>query len=181
VTDEIEPFARFYRDHYLRLVLFLMHSGASLQEAEDAAQETMAGAFETWSGLRDPAAWVRVVAYRKHVASSVRTRRSLASWVRAGAPHEETELFTDQERLVINVLRQLPPSQREVMAWFYDGYRPVEIAAKVGKPATTVRSDLRHRRRLRPTTSRPGFTGRLELVDRQQCIPVTPALSTRLP
>jgi DNA-directed RNA polymerase specialized sigma24 family protein len=37
-------------------------------------------------------------------------------------------------------------SQRQVMAWTYDGYQPNEIAVVLGKPVTTVRSLLRHAR-----------------------------------
>jgi DNA-directed RNA polymerase specialized sigma24 family protein len=44
------------------------------------------------------------------------------------------------------LLRSLPAAQREVMAWTYDGYRPTEIAALLGKPPATVRSLLRDAR-----------------------------------
>ena len=43
MSDERKQFADFYRSHFGRLVLFLMHSGASLEEAQDAAQEAPEG------------------------------------------------------------------------------------------------------------------------------------------
>jgi RNA polymerase sigma-70 factor (ECF subfamily) len=41
------------------------------------------------------------------------------------------------------------------MAWTYDGYRPTEIAAVLGKPPATVRSALREARIALRRTYRP--------------------------
>jgi RNA polymerase sigma-70 factor (ECF subfamily) len=147
-----DGFEGFFRQTLDDLVLFLMRVGASWGEAEDAAQEAMALAYQNWHGLKRPTAWVRVVAWRIHVRSAVRAREALehlhkASWLNvAGAADSELKLFGDDERLVINALRRLPLTQRLVMAWSYDGYSPAEIAIILGKRPETVRSDLRHAR-----------------------------------
>jgi DNA-directed RNA polymerase specialized sigma24 family protein len=64
-------------------------------------------------------------------------------------------MLGEEECRVLSLLRQLPAAQREAMAWYYDGYPPREIAAIVGKPAATVRSELRlARARLRAELAR---------------------------
>ena len=49
--------------------------------------------------------------------------------------------------MVLEAIKRLPPAQRRVMAWSFDGYSPAEIAAILGEDALTVRSNLRHARR----------------------------------
>ena len=72
MNDRHDGFTDFYRNHCLRLVRFLMHSGATFEEAQDAAQDTMVAAFERWSTIRDPAAYVRTTALRTSLRSAVR-------------------------------------------------------------------------------------------------------------
>ena len=83
---------------------------------------------------------------------------------------EETEAWL-QEQQVIQVLRALPPRQRQVLALTIDGWSPAEIAEMLGIDAAAVRSNLmkarrsadEHRRRAGEeghvtdrTTTRPG-------------------------
>ena len=147
-------FEVFFRDSFVPITLFLIRSGAGRTEAEDAVQEAMALAYRSWSLIRVPEAWVRVVARRVFLASDVREcgprdrEADFSGWTTAEA--DDLSLFGDEERRVVSLLRGLPPAQREAMAWFYDGYHPHEIAAIVGKSAATVRSELRFaRQRLR--------------------------------
>jgi hypothetical protein len=49
--------------------------------------------------------------------------------------------------MVLKAIKRLPPAQRRVMAWYFDGYAPAEIAGILGEDAPTVRSNLRHARR----------------------------------
>ncbi len=49
-------------------------------------------------------------------------------------------------QMVLNAMSKLPARQRQVMAWYYDGYSAVEIAENLGMPVATVRSNLRHAR-----------------------------------
>jgi RNA polymerase sigma factor (sigma-70 family) len=66
----------------------------------------------------------------------------------AQLPVSEPDLavFSEEQQQVLHRLRRLPPAQRMVAALYYDGLTAEEIAATTGKPATTVRSHLRHAR-----------------------------------
>jgi RNA polymerase sigma-70 factor (ECF subfamily) len=47
---------------------------------------------------------------------------------------------------VIEQLGLLPPRQRQVMAWTFDGYTPAEIAEELGLSSATVRGSMRKAR-----------------------------------
>jgi RNA polymerase sigma factor (sigma-70 family) len=145
-----DDFDSFFRRAAPRVVLFLIKLGASRQQAEDAAQEAMLRAYQAWSTIRYPEAWVRVVASRVH-AAAVAGDRCVAGTVEANLSNliaADTDLLVDDEerRRVLELLRRLPPAQRLVMAWYVDGFGPKEIAAILQKNPDTVRSDLRHAR-----------------------------------
>jgi len=63
----------FYDTHYHRVVRFLMHNGACLQDAQDAVQEAFAESWALidsdpgrWLAVTSKEAWIRVVALRRH-------------------------------------------------------------------------------------------------------------------
>jgi DNA-directed RNA polymerase specialized sigma24 family protein len=142
-----------YDDFFLkeRVVLthFVRKLGATWEEANDAAQEAMVAALIRWGAITNPRAWVRIVAERKFVQQKVRHGRGeeLAArpgWGMAAVCMPSAENQEVQE--VLAMIGRLPPSQRRVMAWTYDGYQPGEIAKILGQDAATVRSNLRHAR-----------------------------------
>jgi RNA polymerase sigma-70 factor (ECF subfamily) len=150
-------FTLFYAD-LPRLVGFLVVQGAHPNLAADIAQDAMTEAYRQWDHLDAPLAWVRTVASRRWWDRSRRDRIEL--------PHEEIPepglLLSAEEAEEIThrhtflaLLHGLPPLQRQVMAWTYDGYRPTEIAAVLGKPPATVRSALREARIALRRTYRP--------------------------
>ena len=141
-------FTAFYRAETSGLVRFLIYLGAQLTDAADLAQDTMIDAFRQWSAIEQPRAWIRRVASRKYGRrlSSVELPieavdgrpllspgRDLAEWER----HQE----------ILRVLKLLPPRQRQVIAWTFDGYQPWEIAAELGISADAVRASLKLARR----------------------------------
>ncbi|NMO53422.1 sigma-70 family RNA polymerase sigma factor [Actinoplanes sp. TBRC 11911] len=142
-------FELFYLRELPRLVAFLATHGARVSMATDVAQETMMQAYRRWDDLEKPRAWIRTVASRTWWRQEQQQRQEI--------PHDQcpdshtlldvdaaTEIESRHE--VLSILKTLPIQQRQVMAWFYDGYQPNEIAAVLGKPVTTVRSLLRHAR-----------------------------------
>ncbi len=142
-------FTLFYTNDMPSLVGFLVVQGAHTTAAADLAQEAMTEAYRYWDVIDTPRAWVRTVATRKwwRLARREQTEQPhdelpepgrLLS-VEAAAEIEERHTF-------LTLLRSLPPAQREVMAWTYDGYGPTEIAALLGKNPATVRSVLRQAR-----------------------------------
>jgi DNA-directed RNA polymerase specialized sigma24 family protein len=142
-------YEEFFRNERAVLVRFVLKLGAIWEEANDAAQEAMIAALVRWDAITNPRAWVRVVAERKFVQQKVRLDRGeeLAArpgWGTVAIYTLSTENQEAQE--VLAMIGRLPISQRRVMAWTYDGYRPTEIADILGYDAATVRSNLRHAR-----------------------------------
>jgi RNA polymerase sigma-70 factor (ECF subfamily) len=123
--------------------------GASRTDAEEIAQDTMIAAWQKWQAIREPTAWVRTTATRKlwkinhqQLAATPLDEHS------APLPVSEPDLavFSEEQQQVLSLLRRLPQAQRTVAALYYDGLTAEEIAVATGKPATTVRSHLRHAR-----------------------------------
>ncbi|MCI4078843.1 sigma-70 family RNA polymerase sigma factor [Streptomyces sp. MMS21 TC-5] len=65
--------------------------------------------------------------------------------------------LSDQEREVYTALAELPSRQRQVMAWFYDGYTITEIADVLEIAKESVRQNLcRARATLKARLSQQG-------------------------
>jgi RNA polymerase sigma-70 factor (ECF subfamily) len=130
------------------MVVLLITMGASRADAEEIAQEAMIAAWQKWESIREPGAWVRTAAVRKLWK---RNQQPFALPLEENAVHlpaSESDLavFSEEQQEVLGLLRQLPEAQRTVAALYYDGLTTDEIAAITGKPASTVRSHLRHAR-----------------------------------
>jgi len=145
-----KSFDEFYQCELPRLIVFVRSMRATWEEAKDAAQDALEAAFVHWEELTNPRAWVRIVAERKFLRQRLRLQRGaelaqlsgwgVSAWYSPPAVHEETAM-------VLTAIGELPPAQRRVMAWSFDGYTPTEIAEILGEEAATVRSNLRHARR----------------------------------
>jgi RNA polymerase sigma factor (sigma-70 family) len=145
-------FDDFFRGQYRQTVRFVMRVGATPEEAEDAAQTAMAEVFRCWASLTNPAAWARTAAVRTYINTVSRDRvgrRLTERMVQESVLSSEVD-ETEQHQWVVQQLRGLPAAQLEAMAFAFDGYQPIEIAALTGKDAQTIRSNLREaRKRLR--------------------------------
>ncbi len=53
----------------------------------------------------------------------------------------------EERHEVLRLLNLLPPRQRQVMAWTYDGSSPADIAAELNISAEAVRTNLKRARR----------------------------------
>lgn len=155
---QVEEFSTFYRAHVERVVAFLRFQGASWVEAADATQESMIKAHQRWGSLNRPDAWVRTVATREFIRRRVNSREDPTELT----PEPVTVLLRDptadaaehatDELQIQHLLQQLPPRQRQVLAWTYDGYTPTEIAEQLSTsdhPVTpeAVRASLKLARR----------------------------------
>jgi RNA polymerase sigma factor (sigma-70 family) len=118
----------------------------ALQQAPDAAQETLIAVFRNLGHLRDPAAlhgWVRAIAVRE----AVRTARRHNVAGPAALPDlpgpQDIEFAAD----VHDVLARLSPEHRAVLILRdLEGFDEQEAAALLSLPAGTVKSRL-HRAR----------------------------------
>lgn len=163
-ADLLDPTAReldftlFYREHLTKLVGFLVVQGARPVLAADLAQEAMTEAYRQWDKIETPGAWVRTVASRKWWR---RLELELAEHP-SGNLTDEVLLSADESDEIesrhtfLSVIRELPIGQRQIMAWTYDGYEPIEIARLLNKDPATVRSTLRTARAALRRTYRPG-------------------------
>lgn len=144
----MEAFSQFYRSDRIPLEAFLMFLGAERNAASDIAQEAMCFAFESWDQIQHPKAWVRRVGSRilwRLWLSVEDPSELIPERVPWGRPTDFDHIDTEQE--FVRAVRSLPPRQRQVLAWTFEGFTPQEIAVELELPAATVRSNLKKARR----------------------------------
>jgi RNA polymerase sigma-70 factor (ECF subfamily) len=148
-TAQDAEFTLFYTGELARLVSFLVVQGARPAVAAEVAQDAMTEAYRHWDAIDSPRAWVRVVGsrtwWRRAESDRAEVPREVLPEHGAWLSQEASDDIENRHTF-LGLLRGLPQAQREVMAWTYDGYRPTEIAALLGKPPATVRSLLRDAR-----------------------------------
>ncbi len=144
-----EAFATFYQSFTPTLVAFLVWQGVPLQHALDVAQETMTDAYRSWETIRKPEAWARRVASRRwarQIAGSVEDSVDVVP--EPVLVREVSDLTNwEQRHHVLEVLKQLPSRQRQVLAWSLEDYAPAEIAEELQMTPEAVRASLHKARR----------------------------------
>ena len=143
-------FAAFYRRSAARLVTFLRWHGAPLADATELAQETLTRCFQRWDSITHPDAWCRMVAARLYIRRVAEVEDPVddveatlpSPLLRAAADIEEFENL----HTVLRLIDDLPPRQRQILAWTYDGASDAEIAAVLYMSREAVRSSRRKAR-----------------------------------
>jgi RNA polymerase sigma-70 factor (ECF subfamily) len=145
-----QEFACFYREHFGRLTIYLMCLGASAHLAAELAQDTMFLVHKRWAAIRFPRAYAWTVAGREFIRHAVDDDAEVPvaevpepSAVLARPGDAEAWL---QQRQIVEVLRALPPRQRQVMALSLDGWSPSEIAGLLDMDPPAVRASLKKAR-----------------------------------
>jgi RNA polymerase sigma factor (sigma-70 family) len=154
-------FPDFFRTEYKLLVRFALSLGASPDLAADVAQTAFERALGAWDTIHYPRAWLRRVTQNE----LTRLYRAAARETLTDSPPDRSgavsaavavELRT-QARDVTAVLAALPPVQRSVMAWYYDGFADAEIAGELGITTDAVRqARSKARRKLRQSFGEGG-------------------------
>lgn len=144
--------AEFFRVHYRSVVSYVMVHGADPHAAEDAAQAAMELLMTRFCEIRNRPGWVRRVA-RNHFLTAVQRRAQERAKALQGGHLADRSFDThgvsrdsEEGRRVLALLADLPASQRQVIELVIDGLAMDEIAEVLGKPAVTVRSNLRYAR-----------------------------------
>ena len=155
----VAEFVIFYAAEHDPLVKFLLRHGIKYHDAADAAQTAFVEALLQWENMRSPRAWLRRVA--------TRSVRRLREFPVEDIPVRDQPLLpnnieiNEQTRRVTSAIAQLPPLQRAVMAWTFDGFSPAEIAEELGCAQEAVRQNLhRAREALKRILRREGREGR---------------------
>jgi RNA polymerase sigma-70 factor (ECF subfamily) len=140
----------FYAGTVRRVTSYLHTVTGSRAEAEDAAQEAYARAWQRWdkvSGYGDPEGWVRTVAYRITVSAWRKTVTRAAAHRRHGAPDDTPDLSTDYIAIVA-ALRKISPVQRQAIVLYHlVGLSVDEVSREAGVSAGTVKARLSRGRR----------------------------------
>ncbi|MFC3740010.1 RNA polymerase sigma factor [Paractinoplanes deccanensis] len=149
-------FAAFYESHYRWLFVRMRAEGLGEQDAGDVAQEAMLRLYRQWSELdRHSEKALKVYAFTTakriridRARQAVRQRTGYAAMAPLVRTAED-DAYGSTEAL--DILRVLDEPSREVMSLLYDGLRICEIAEKLGRNPSTVRSQLQKAREiLRP-------------------------------
>src|SRR6202050_873062 len=112
-----DDFDAFYAGSVVRVTGYLYVLTGSRAEAEDAAQEAYARAWQRWdkvSGYGDPEAWVRTVAYRVSISTWRKAASMRAAHRRHGAPGDSNGLNPDYVAIV-TALRKVSEAQRQAI------------------------------------------------------------------
>jgi RNA polymerase sigma factor (sigma-70 family) len=136
-------FPEFFAAELKPLMRFARSLGADPELAADVAQTAFLRAFPVWDTLQYPRAWLRRVAQNELTELARKAGRETLTDSppeRAGAVSAAMAVeLRAQSRDVLTVLAALPPKQRQVMAWSYDGFSAAEIARELGDTPETVR------------------------------------------
>ncbi|WP_165495326.1 RNA polymerase sigma factor [Actinomadura roseirufa] len=151
--DVEEEFTAFFRQHYRGVVGLILLLGGSREEGEDAAQHAFADAYKKWRTLRTPSAWVRMAARNRFYKERSRDRglkqRAIALHTMTRSDDEADQDLTAQWvdlNWIEQILAELPPAQRRILSYIFEGLSTKQIAELLGKNEPNVRSHLRHAR-----------------------------------
>lgn len=147
VNAQAERLLDKYGNAVLRMAYSYLHN---MTDAEDIVQETMIRFLNAAPAFESPA---HEKAWLLRVAANLSKNRIAYNKIRQSDELNEEITAEEAEDLsfVWEAVKQLPPTQSEVVHLFYhEGYSTAEIAALLKRKEATVRSDLkRARERLR--------------------------------
>ena len=142
-------FDAFYALERTALIRFVMYLGcADADTAEDITHAAFTRAFAAWATIRFPTAWVRKVAQNEYFrycqAAARETPLDAASADGAQRVLSAAMALDHQTGLregLATAISELPPKQRQVMAWHWDGFSDGEIAIQLGDSEVAVRKN----------------------------------------
>jgi RNA polymerase sigma factor (sigma-70 family) len=139
VSSKPQPMEAVYRSSWLALTRLAYLLVGDRSEAEDIVQSVFTTAVTRWEVIDEPAAYLRRAVVNRANDAHRRTFRRAA--VAVGAPGSIDEPEVDE---MWRLVRALPAPQRAaVVLRFYEDLALADIASLLGRPASTVRSDLR--------------------------------------
>ncbi|MFF8955548.1 RNA polymerase sigma factor [Streptomyces sp. NPDC014894] len=138
--------AELHEAEYPGLVRFLLFSGASWTEAQDAAQDAFTQMCRPGVRISRPKSWLRTVAWRSWLRQQVRPEDPCGHLPEVRTAHWQSPAHAAElgaeERRVIELLLGLPAKQRAALAWNLDGFTTQESAGAMGITPEAVRQNL---------------------------------------
>jgi RNA polymerase sigma factor (sigma-70 family) len=143
-SDRAQAVAKLYEAHHHELTRYARWCGAD--DPENIASEAFDLLLESDRSIDKPLPWLRKVIHNLicNRARRIERDRKFAALIGSdpittpSAEHEAA--LREDQRSVINALKQLPLRQREVLVYrFYYGRSEAEIAADLGIAAGTVK------------------------------------------
>jgi RNA polymerase sigma factor (sigma-70 family) len=139
VSSEPQPLEAVYRSTWLALTRLAYLLVGERTEAEDIVQNVFTTAVTRWDSIEEPAAYLRRAVVNRANDTHRRSSRSPSTALPPIEWIDEAEVDEVWESV-----RTLPASQRAVIVLrFYEDLALGDIAELLGRPASTVRSDLR--------------------------------------
>jgi len=144
-------FIGLYDREHPNVVRFVMRCGASLSDADNAAEEAFLSAWELveqgkWAGIVNWRAWLRKVALDAYRRGGTRMRPAAISGTDLPARTSLHDALSPATRLVLEELCKLPPRAQAVIAFDLDGFPVPVIATHLGETDQDVRRLLRDAR-----------------------------------
>lgn len=144
-----EGFEDFFRDAWRELVRHAMIVGATKDEAEDAASQTLLEMLRRWPVQPHPLGYARRAVVNNYIKARTRGNQRIAQRLierghvlpQEGAEDSRLTAAEDNE-WAADVLSLLPPAQREVMERIARGHSRDEAPAVLGKSSEAVRRNL---------------------------------------
>lgn len=136
-TEPRADLERTYRRDHTRLLRLAFLLVGSRELAEDIVQTAFLQAHTRWDSVEQPGPYLRQVVVNQAKDAHRRAYRE---------PPLGLEPVTEIPEIdgTWNEILELPPAQRAVVVLhFYEDLSLVDIAEMLGRPAATVRSDLR--------------------------------------
>jgi RNA polymerase sigma factor (sigma-70 family) len=149
-------FCAFFDNQFPLVVRFVMRCGASLPEAQDAAQDAFVAAWlglmqGTWQEVTNQEGWIRMVALRRHWRARGSGRRLRIIPVRdvpdLERPGLSTVDLTIESLDVMKALSALDPELQAVMACDMDEFTAAETGQALGLTEQQVRDRRKKARR----------------------------------
>ena len=156
---DIGDFESWVRSHWQQLRALARVVTGDPHLADDVLQDCLVDLYGRWAQLSADGG--NPMGYAVRVMASKAANRRRTAWARRVVTTDDAEVFdgptgdgtgsVDDRVAVVSALASLSPQQREIVAMHYLLDMPVaEIAQVMGKPVSSVTSDLtRARQRLR--------------------------------
>src|SRR5262245_222674 len=139
ISSKPQPVEDVYRSSWLDLTRLAYLLVGDRGEAEDIVQAVFTTAMARWDAIDDPESYLRRAVVNRANDVHRRSYRGPQPGVRVTASLGESESGE-----LWDLVRGLPTPQRAVVVLrFYEDLTLADIAALLGRPPSTVRSDLR--------------------------------------